>query len=114
MPIPPALKASVDQELAAYCEKKIPERVKDQLRLVRAWDGNMVALIEQRPRWNDPSTWLDRPIAQFRYHPTSDDWTIYWRDQHQRWHIYKEHSGSRAFFRLLAEVDQDPTHIFWG
>ena len=65
MPIPPALKASVDHELTAYCEEKIPERVRDRVRLTHAWDGNKVTLIEQRPRWNDLNIWTESPIAQF-------------------------------------------------
>jgi hypothetical protein len=28
--------------------------------------------------------------------------------------LQEAHPGSKAFFRVLAEVDQDPTHIFWG
>ena len=114
MPIPAALKQTTDQELAVYCDQKVPLHVLDRVRLVHQWRGSSVTLIEQRPWWRDEITWLDSPIAQFRYDAQTNDWTLYWRDRNQRWHRYEEHPGSRSINRLLAEVDQDPTGIFWG
>jgi len=114
MPIPQDLMTAVDAELSAFCARRVPEAVRHQVRLVHAWDGNKVTLVEQRPRWNNPSEWIDHPIARFRYRVAEGDWTIDWRDAHGKWHDYKPHPGSKAFSRVLAEVDQDPTGIFWG
>ena len=114
MPISAALKHTVDQELTAYCERKIPLHVRDKGRLVHQWHGIRVTLIEQRPWWKDETTWLDSPVAQFRFNYFANDWTLYWRDRNQRWHRYEEHLGSRSITCLLVEVDQDPTGIFWG
>lgn len=47
MPIPSTLKENVDQELAAYCERKVPLQVRDKVRLVHQWQGSKVALAEQ-------------------------------------------------------------------
>ena len=114
MPIPAELKHTVDQEVAAYCERKIPLRVCGKVRLIHQWRGSRVTLVEQRPKWNDPAIWVDSPVAQFRYHEDQNDWTLYWRDRNQRWHLVEENPGSRSITRLLAEVDQDPTGTFWG
>lgn len=115
MPIPTSLKQAVDHELTAYCEKKVPLRVRDKVRLVHRWHGAKVMLVEQRPYWKDASAeWIDSPVAQLRYHDDTNDWTLFWRDRNQRWHAYEPHPGSRSITRLLAEVDQDPTGIFWG
>ena len=116
MPIPAALKQTVDQDLAAYCEQKVPLHVRNQVRLVHQWRGSKVTLIEQRPLWSDPTqtTWVDSPLAQFRFDDQRNDWTLHWRDRNQRWHSYNQLPGARSLTRLLAEVDQDPTGIFWG
>jgi len=116
MPIPTALKQTVDQEIADYCDQKVPPQVLDKVRLVHQWRGNWVTLVEQRPYWKDPTggEWLDSPVAQFRYDEHQNDWTLHWRDRNQRWHPYDGLPGSRSISRLLAEVDQDPTGIFWG
>jgi len=115
MPIPAALKQTVDRELASYFERKVPLQVRDKARLVHQWHGTKVMQVEQRPYWKDQSaTWIDSPVAQFRYHDDTNDWTIFWRDRNQRWHPYEAHPGARSISRLLAEVDQDPTGIFWG
>lgn len=115
MPIDADLKSQVTKILEDYCERKVPLRVRDKVRLVHRWIGTKVVLVEQRPYWKDSSApWIDSPVVQFRYHAETNDWTLYWRDRNQRWHPYEPHPGSRSINRLLAEVDQDPTGIFWG
>ena len=88
MPVPAALKQTVDQEVADYCDQKVPLHVLDKVRLVYQWRGNCVTLVEQRPYWKDPTggEWLDSPVAQFRYDEHQRDWTLHWRDRNQRWH----------------------------
>lgn len=115
MPIDPNLKAQVTKILEDYCERKVPLRVRAQVRLIHRWRGTKVVLIEVRPYWKDPSApWVESPVAQFQSHDDTDDWTLCWRDRNQRWHPYEPHPGARNITRLLAEVDQDPTGIFWG
>ena len=114
MPIPTSQKQTADRELAAYCDRKILLHVRYKARLVYQWHGIRVTLIEQRPWWKDETTWLDSPIAQFRFNYFANDWTLYWQDRNQRWHRYEEHPGSRSLSHLLIEVDQDPIGIFWS
>ena len=114
MPIPPVLKQSIDEEITAFCDKKVPLKVRDRVRLVHQWRGDKVTLVEQRPLWDDTSRWVDSPIAQFRHDAKLNDWTLHWRDRNQRWHSYEDLPGARHQSRLLVEVDRDPTGIFWG
>ena len=52
-------------------------------------------------------------VAQLRYRAESSDWTLHWRNRNERWFDYDDHfSGTAA--GLLAEIDEDPTCIFWG
>ena len=54
MPIPAALKQTVDQEVADYCDQKLPPHVLYRVRLVHQWRGNWVTLVEQRPLRDGP------------------------------------------------------------
>jgi hypothetical protein len=41
-------------------------------------------------------------------------WTLYFRDRNLRFHRYDLAAPSGSVAELLAEVDADPTGIFWG
>lgn len=53
------------------------------------------------------------PIAQLRYDPAAQHWTLYWADRNSRWHLYDE-MEPWTVTELLAEIDRDPISIFWG
>jgi len=42
------------------------------------------------------------------------DWTLYWADRNSRFQRYWECDPSSHVRDLLAEIDDDPTYIFWG
>jgi hypothetical protein len=114
MPISAAQKQTADLELTDYCDSRIPQIISGKLRLIHRWRGTTVTLIEQRPWWRDETTWVESPVAQFRFDNQGNDWMLYWRDRNQRWHRYEDHPGPKSITRLLAEVDQDLTGLFWG
>jgi len=41
-------------------------------------------------------------------------WMLYWRDRNLRWHRYDRIGPSPHIDPLLAEIEADPTSIFWG
>jgi hypothetical protein len=41
-------------------------------------------------------------------------WSLYWRDRNLRFHEYDRVPATAGVEDLLAEVDRDPTAIFWG
>ncbi|MGH3610881.1 MAG: DUF3024 domain-containing protein [Pseudonocardiaceae bacterium] len=41
-------------------------------------------------------------------------WSLYWRDGNLRFHAYDRVAPTASIEELLAEVDRDPTAIFWG
>jgi hypothetical protein len=53
-------------------------------------------------------------IARLRYNATDESWTLYWADQHQRFHAYDRLAPSQSIDDLLTEIDRDPTNTFWG
>ena len=114
MPLPIFTRKLVEARLEEYCEHKVPSHVRDKVRLSFKFRGNTVTLIEKRPAFMNPSEWVDIVVAQFRFDPKSKKWTLYCADRNSRWHEYWDQDPSRDFERLLREVDEDPTGIFWG
>jgi hypothetical protein len=114
MPLPPDVRDKVETRLERYCEARIPERVRHQLRLTYRIRGNLVTLVEERPSIFDPEKWTHVVVAQFRFRPEDSNWLLYWADRNSRWHEYGDLEPSIDLDELLGEVDRDPTGIFWG
>ena len=108
------LRKKIEESLKSFCERRVPEHVKDRVRLSFSIWGNSVLLVEERPRWDKPSEWLSIKIAQFRFDPASLRWSLHCRDRNERWQYYSLVRPTKDFDLLLAEVDRDPTGIFWG
>jgi hypothetical protein len=58
--------------------------------------------------------WSRLPIARLRYSPTHAEWTLFWCDRNLHWHRYDGIAPAAHVDPLLAEIDADPTAIFWG
>lgn len=104
----------VDQTLAKFCDKRVPVHVRNKIRLTYEFRGDVVTLFEDRPVFNDPSRWTHSQVAQFRFEQDTLRWTLYCRDRNAKWHLYTNIQPSNSFDALIAEVDRDPTGIFWG
>ena len=73
-----------------------------------------MTLFEKRVVFRDPSRWIEVPVARFRYVKVRNEWELYWLDRNSRWHFYDNIRPNPSIEPLLAEVDKDPTSIFWG
>ena len=58
--------------------------------------------------------WTSTKLAQLRYDPPSRRWSLYCRYYNERWWPYNDVQPSASIDPLLAEIDADPTGIFWG
>lgn len=115
MPLPDLTKARARASLGAFCERRIPPHAKSQIRLEAVYRGNRVTLVERRPYFRDASAeWTANPIARFDYSASTKRWTLYSRDRNTRWHRYPFIGPATSIDDLIAEVDRDPTCIFWG
>ena len=90
MTLPNLLKQLVEKKLDHYCKNKIPEHLKDEIRLNYQIRGDHVTLVESRPHFLKPQDWLDRKVAQFRYEWSEKKWTLYCADRNGVWHPYLE------------------------
>jgi len=96
-----------------YCAKRVPDHVRDKVRVGFHIRGNAVTLYEERPHFRDRTHWVQIVVAQFRYNQKTMQWTLYCADRNSRWHNYQARP-TKDIHRLLREVDSDPTGIFWG
>jgi hypothetical protein len=100
-----------------FCEARVPEQYRQELRLECSCRGNSITIFERRPPWNPAlagTEWTSMKVAQLRYDPLSESWTLYCRDSSERWWSYDGIGPSARVDPLLVELDADPTGIFWG
>ena len=58
--------------------------------------------------------WTRMPIARLRLLVGRGVWLLDWSDRNSRWHLYDDIEPSPHVEPLLAEIEKDPTSIFWG
>ena len=98
-----------------FCEAHTPPHLRDQMRLEVGVRGNSVTISDCRPLWQGaPGDWTRMKIAQLRYDPSTRRWTLYWADRNERWNFYDNLEPTNDLHEVLAELDDDPTCIFFG
>lgn len=100
-----------------YCDSRIPEDLRDEIRLDVSRRGRSITIHEQRPPWDADRMgpeWTSVRVAQLRYDPSSEAWSLYCSDSRSRWWPYEGIGPTPTVGPLLAEIDCDPTAIFWG
>ncbi|MEZ5980333.1 MAG: DUF3024 domain-containing protein [Planctomycetota bacterium] len=105
-----ALRAVLDD----FCEARVPPAVRDRLALQYSIENHTVTLFERRPHLLDKGRWMEIDVARFRYSRARNLWTLFYRDQNGKWHVYDRVEPIARFQDLLDEVGRDPTTIFWG
>ena len=100
----------------AFCENRVPDRLRDNVQLKCLRRGNSITISERRPPWRVDlgPDWTEFKVAQLRYDPAEGTWSLYCRDRHERWFLYDDVGPASSVAPLLAEIDEDPTGIFWG
>jgi hypothetical protein len=97
-----------------YCESKVPQQIRDKVRVEMDVRGRSVTIFECRPPWQATMTeWSRDRVAQLRYDTESHLWSLYYADRNSRWHRYFD-TDPGTLDELLAEIEADPTGIFWG
>lgn len=116
MALPAEILGPARAQLDLYCENRIPEEIRDQIQLEHESRGNAITLLECRPPWreNFGPEWTRQKIAQFRYDPEKQEWTLFWHRASGRWHRYDPAPPAPDIGPLLAEVAEDRMACFWG
>jgi hypothetical protein len=116
MALPELVRHAALREVEAFCAHRVPAQHGEEIRLEFSLRGNAITIIECRPPWRPDfgPDWSSLKIAQLRYRPETALWSLYWRNRNERWFPYPDIEPSRDVAQLLAEIDADPTGIFWG
>ena len=114
MPVPESDLASA-REWVAEQNKKIGEQI-NAMRVEMDVDAQAITILECRPPWSEGlgTEWTRQEIARLRYAKSTGLWTLYWPDSNSKFHRYEDLDPTPKIERLLAEIDADPTCIFWG
>lgn len=99
-----------------FCERRVPQHVRDQVRLECSVRGRSITITERRQPWRPEfgPEWSSLKVGQLRYDEEASTWTLYCRDRNERWFEYDNIGPSADIQPLLEEIDADPTGIFWG
>jgi len=99
-----------------WCAVRVPEHARHQVRVECEVAPRHLTIVERRAPWREDfgPEWTSLPIARLRYTASERTWTLFWRDRNLRFHGYDPLAPSPRIDDLLAEIDCDPTCIFWG
>jgi hypothetical protein len=103
-------------QLERFCDSRVPEHARDEVRLEFVVRCNSITLVERRAPWSPDygPEWSSLKIAQLRYDAKTGAWSLYCRDRNERWFPHTKAHAQRDVAPLLEVVDADPTGIFWG
>lgn len=101
-----------------WADRRLPDHIKDEIRIEVDVGRGFVTIFECRPPWHPRigPEWTRSPVARLRRNAQSALWTLYYSDRNSRFHRYDAFGfkPSTLVDDLLAEIDDDPTCIFWG
>jgi hypothetical protein len=99
----------------AFIAKRRPApHIREKLDYRAEIDGSTVTVISVRPRFDNPSQKMDRPIARIRWIGTQKKWQMYWMRADLKWHTYKPATAIKSIGDALEEVHRDPYCCFFG
>ena len=96
--------------------QELPEEVRDKVRYELDVTNRTLTIIECRPPWRpeDDPDWTRTPIGRLRYTKYLREWSLYWSDRNLKFHRYDFVEPNVNVEDFLAEIQADPTGIFWG
>lgn len=114
MPLP-ADDVRLVEEFVTNLNAGMPPHVANQLRYRLDTYRNGLTIVECRAvDLEQPAgDWFDVFVARLRF-TRSRGWELYWPDRDSEFHLYEAVKPTQDVTRLLAEIDSDPTGIFFG
>jgi len=101
------------EKVRQFCRARIPEKFADEVRLEVTIRGKAVSIHECRAPWQGVGDWTRMPIAQIRYEGAGT-WTLYFGDRYGKWTMYFDLDPKIDIDTIVAELEEDPTCVFWG
>ena len=104
------------QRARQWAHEKTPAEYRDERRVEVDVGLRGLTIFECRPPWSEHigPDWTRAAIARLDYAVKNNEWTLYWPDRNSTFRQYLGVGPTEHLGELLAEIDADPTHIFWG
>jgi len=113
MALPPLTDQLAAKLLTEFCLKRTPPEIHADVRVGFEIRGDTVTISEHRPVWNDPTNATAMKVAVLAYDPTTRTYDLFGFDRNDRRMPY-DVEPTTDLTGLVAEIDADPTGIFWG
>ena len=107
-------KQQISEIVGVFCETRVPPHARDQVKMLYKIRGNDINIFESRPSWHHKSIWTETPIAKIRLLPNEKAWQLFWIRANGKWQKYPDFSPIKNLEEIIAEIDTDPYHVFWG
>ena len=104
----------IEQTIGKFCQKSSLAHLRDKLRLEYSVKGHEVVIVERRPKWDNPTKWIESPVAKLKFIRSANKWRLYWKRADLKWHEYSGLSSSDRIGDLVREIDADPLACFFG
>jgi Protein of unknown function (DUF3024) len=104
----------IQRIVGSFCEQRVPDHVKDKVRLSYSITSNAVIICEKRRLRDGLSEWTEIEIAKLRYVRKRNEWELYWKRASGKWWPYEPYSASRTLSAMIKEVDLDSDGCFFG
>jgi hypothetical protein len=100
--------------VGGFCEEKIPDHLRNQIKVYHEVRGYAVKIIESRPDFMRNYEWTESSIARLKYDPDTLEWQLYWMRASGKWQKYAEFKPTNNLQSLVDEIAHDPHRVFWG
>lgn len=76
------------ERVRRWADQRVPEHVRDQIRLEVDVTDRTITILECRPPWRPDmgDDWTRLAVARLRYTKSRDEWSLYWRDRNSDFH----------------------------
>jgi len=114
MALPELVRASALRKLNAYCERRAPEHVQDEVQVEARIRGDKITVVERRAPWRPDfgPEWTESKVAQIEFYPAMRTWRLFAYDRNERRVDYPFLRPTRDLDAVLDELERDPICIF--
>jgi hypothetical protein len=104
------------ERVRRWAATRVPVRLQDKIRIEVDISERAITILECHPPWRPEAgpEWSRLHVARLRYTKKRNEWSLYWSDRNSEFHVYDWLGPSPDIGDLIAEIEADPTCIFWG
>jgi hypothetical protein len=100
--------------VGGFCDKRIPDHLRNQIKILYSVRGHEVKIIESRPTMTNSHLWAETPIARLQYDPKTLEWQLYWMRASGKWYRYSGLEPTSNLRSLIDTIAEDRHSVFWG